>query len=300
MSRAALLYLTRFLTALGVLLIVTGGVMWWRQVRLEAELLGREERVLLAVTADGVPSILPDFGEDRTGAGPPVVEEVVVVTSTSPIPSPTVRQTSGVPGRINPAVPDEGVEHGNEEETNPKPSPTPDLYPDAEVPPSHLTIPAINMDTDVVQMGWQIKRDVNGNEYSEWVVPDFIAGWHQNSALPGTGGNTVLSGHHNIGGEVFRYLVDLEPGAEVALEADGRTYRYVVEEKYIVKEKGEPIEVRLENNRFIEPTPDERLTLVSCWPYETNTHRVIVIARPVVEQATPDFDTGATIPDADE
>jgi sortase A len=39
-------------------------------------------------------------------------------------------------------------------------------------------------------------------------------------------------------------------------------------------------EKRLENARWIGPFPDERLTLVTCWPYTNNTHRVIVIAKP--------------------
>jgi LPXTG-site transpeptidase (sortase) family protein len=28
------------------------------------------------------------------------------------------------------------------------------------------------------------------------------------------------------------------------------------------------------------PSTDERLTLITCWPYETNTHRLIIVALP--------------------
>ena len=101
--------------------------------------------------------------------------------------------------------------------------------------------------------------------------------------LPGHGGNTVLSAHNNTAGKIFHNLADLELGDTIQLQAGGIRYTYVVEEKYIVKEEGEPLEVRQENNRFIEPTPDERLTLLSCWPYDTNSHRVIVVARPVLD-----------------
>jgi len=38
--------------------------------------------------------------------------------------------------------------------------------------------------------------------------------------------------------------------------------------------------VRQENARWIAPTDDERLTLVTCWPYTNNTHRVVVVAKP--------------------
>jgi len=146
-------------------------------------------------------------------------------------------------------------------------------------PPTRIVAPAINLDAKVIPVGWkQIIQD--GKPVSVWEVADYAAGWHQNSALPGGGGNIVLSGHHNIKGEVFRYVVDLEPGDTITLFADGRPYTYTVESRFVVRDKGEPEEKRLENARWIGPFPDERLTLVTCWPYTNNTHRVIVIAKP--------------------
>jgi hypothetical protein len=44
----------------------------------------------------------------------------------------------------------------------------------------------------------------------------------------GGGGNIVFSKHYNIKGEVFRYLVDLEPGNIITLFDDGRPYTYTV------------------------------------------------------------------------
>ncbi|HID54608.1 MAG TPA: sortase, partial [Anaerolineae bacterium] len=32
---------------------------------------------------------------------------------------------------------------------------------------------------------------------------------------------------------------------------------------------------------WIMPTEDERITLVTCWPYTDNTNRLIVVAQPV-------------------
>ncbi len=116
---------------------------------------------------------------------------------------------------------------------------------------------------------------------SIWQVADYAAGFHKGSAYPGNVGNTVLSGHHNIKGEVFRYVVDLEPGDEVDLYVADVIYRYVVESKLIIPEKGLPLERRRENAKWIGPTDDERLTLVTCWPYTSNTHRVIVVAKPL-------------------
>lgn len=159
------------------------------------------------------------------------------------------------------------------------PSPTPP--PRAEKPPTHISATDVELDAKVVPMGWEA-IDRNGTMVSEWKVPKGAAGWHVNSALPGNGGNVVLSGHHNIEGKVFRYVLDLEPGNELTLDVDDTLYTYIVTEKYILKEAGMPLEVRQKNAQWIMPTDDERLTLVTCWPYEWpgNTHRVIVVARP--------------------
>ncbi len=162
----------------------------------------------------------------------------------------------------------------------------------AEAPPSPITgtgqpltrivAESIDLDTGVVEVGWQ-KVVENGQETNVWVVADYAAGWHQNSKLPGQGGNIVLSAHHNIKGEVFRYTVDLEPGDTVTLYDAEKVYNYVVIDKFIVKDKGEPEAVRRENAKWIGPFNEERLTLVTCWPYTNNTHRLIVIAQPVGE-----------------
>jgi sortase A len=140
-------------------------------------------------------------------------------------------------------------------------------------------IPAIDLDTDVVSVGWK-KVTQGGKLASVWEVAEYAAGWHQNSALPGDGGNVVVSGHHNVKGEVFRYIVDLNPGDSVTLYADGQPYTYEVESRFVLRDKGMSEEQRRENASWIGSFPDERLTLVTCWPYTNNTHRVIVVAKP--------------------
>ena len=159
------------------------------------------------------------------------------------------------------------------------PSPTPWLP--AEQPPTRIVAPAIDLDAPVVPMGWAMV-DRDGVMKSEWEVPANAAGWHMNSALPGHGENVVLSGHHNIKGKVFRYVVNLNPGDEITLYVGETPYPYIVTEKYILKEAGMPLRVRRKNAQWIMPSGDERLTLVTCWPYEWpgNSHRVIVVAHP--------------------
>lgn len=120
-------------------------------------------------------------------------------------------------------------------------------------------------------------------------MADYAAGWHQTSAYPGRVGNVVLSGHHNIKGQVFRYLIDLEPDDEVFLYVEETAYHYVVTEKHLLEEKGMPEEVRRRNAQWIAPTDDERLTLVTCWPYTSNTHRLIIVAKPFWELEIRDW-----------
>lgn len=147
--------------------------------------------------------------------------------------------------------------------------------------PVRLEIPAIKVDTDVTPIGWQPVQTPDGKVVSTWEVADYAAGWHKNSALPGEGGNVVMSGHNNIRGAVFRKLYTLQPGDVARVWASGKVFEYRVEQVMIVEEKFAPMEQRRENARWIQPFDDERLTLVSCWPENDNTHRVIVVAKPV-------------------
>jgi sortase A len=94
-------------------------------------------------------------------------------------------------------------------------------------------------------------------------------------------GNTVLNGHNATNGEVFRNLYKLETGDEIALYSGEAVCTYSVTEMLIVPEAGQPLEMRIENARYIQPTEDERLTLVTCHPYGSLRSRLIVVAYPV-------------------
>ena len=160
------------------------------------------------------------------------------------------------------------------------PTPPPPTRVPAEGPPTWIEAPSIGLDAPVVEVGYRITY-VDGLEATEWQVPDRAAGFHQGSAYPGHPGNTVISGHHNIGSEVFRDLINLNVGDEIILWVDKTSYRYKVAQKEILLEAGVSDAVRRKNGRWIAPTDDERLTLVTCWPYTGNSHRLIIVARPV-------------------
>jgi sortase A len=166
----------------------------------------------------------------------------------------------------------------------PTPTPLPTLY-----PPDRLVIPTIKLDSAVVPIGWTMVEQ-DGQTSRVWTVADDVVGWHKTSALPSSLGNVVLNGHHNIKGEVFRYLVDLEVGDRVIVYARERVFYYAVTEKHILKEKGEPIEVRQQNASWMGPTGDERVTMITCWPYTNNTHRLIVVAKPIASLALEELE----------
>ncbi|HXV98795.1 MAG TPA: sortase, partial [Anaerolineae bacterium] len=147
-------------------------------------------------------------------------------------------------------------------------------------PITRIVAESIGLDAQVIGVGW-IQEIRSGVPTNIWTVADYAAGWHKNTALPGQGGNIVLSGHHNIKGEVFRYTIDLNVGDMVTLYMGDQPYYYTGVDKFIVKDKDEPDAVRRENAKWIGPFNEERLTLVTCWPYTNNTHRAIVIAKPV-------------------
>lgn len=151
--------------------------------------------------------------------------------------------------------------------------------------PQRLVIPSIGLDAPVSSIGLA-PVELNGETFYQWQVPkDYRAGWHNTSARLGQIGNTVLNGHHNLAGEVFRYLIDLEEGSEIMMYDGEQEYKYEVTQVELLPERGEPVKVRQENAQWILPTEDERITLVTCWPYEDNSHRLVVVAKPTADVA---------------
>lgn len=151
----------------------------------------------------------------------------------------------------------------------------------AASPPRRIVAPTINLDAPIAEMGWRVV-DQWGQLASEWEMPDEEAGWHRNSARPGEESNVVISGHNgSTGGQVFARLDELQVGDEITLWTDKpEPVVYQVIEKTIVR----TFAISEEADRYLrsvsEPTAREQLTLITCWPNWTNTHRLIVIAVP--------------------
>ena len=122
--------------------------------------------------------------------------------------------------------------------------------------PTRVVIPAIEVDALIV-------------EGDSWEQLKLGVGHYLNGVDPGQRGNMVLSAHNDIYGETFRHLDDLELGDEVIVYAGDQPYRYIIMAKQIV----EPTEVSV-----LASTTKPVTTLISCYPYMVDTHRIVVIA----------------------
>jgi LPXTG-site transpeptidase (sortase) family protein len=154
--------------------------------------------------------------------------------------------------------------------------------PTLEIPavPDRIEIPALKLVAPIVIAEFNF-TDLEGETFGQWIAPsELAAAWHPDSALLGGQGNTVLNGHHNAFGKVFGTLIELENGDVINLYSKGKKYTFVVANKMILPEIGQSTETRLMNAAWLKETEDQRLTLVTCWPENSNTHRLIIVASP--------------------
>jgi len=186
------------------------------------------------------------------------------------------------------------------------PSPAPTIRPRPVVPtptaspevPVRLVIPDLNIDAKVVEMGWEVVNTASGPQ-SDWVIPKNAAGHHLNSATLDQPGNLVISGHNNIDGKVFEAISmawddatrarvdeftdrsDILKGRKIQLyTAIGKPVDYTITDFFRLRDSGVSLAQRMQNARFVEPTDESQLTIVTCWPPWSNTHRLVVIAKP--------------------
>ncbi len=98
------------------------------------------------------------------------------------------------------------------------------------------------------------------------------AGHIQETAQPGQIGNCVIAGHRNYTfGSMFNRLGEVELEDEVEIEFMGQEYTYKVEDIKIVTP--DDLSVLGQN------ATDKLLTLITCHPIYTGTHRLIITGR---------------------
>jgi LPXTG-site transpeptidase (sortase) family protein len=158
--------------------------------------------------------------------------------------------------------------------------PEPTASPEPPAVPGWIVIPSIGLDAPIIVSHTKTVV-VDGKTFAQWEAPNlFAAGWQEGSALLGEPGNTVLNGHHNIYGEVFGHLYQLNQGDEITVYAGDRMFHYAVSQVMKIEERNASLAQRQENARWVLPSTDERLTLVTCWPPTSNVYRLIVVAVP--------------------
>jgi LPXTG-site transpeptidase (sortase) family protein len=149
--------------------------------------------------------------------------------------------------------------------------------------PDRLIIPAIQLDAPIIPIHYKV-IEYESQTLEQWLVPNkFAAGWQDTSAVLGSPGNTVLNGHHNAFGSVFKDVVKLELEDIIKVYSGDDVFTYKVAAKMLFPERYLPIQERITNARWILPSDDVRLTLITCWPPNGNTARVIIVAFPMPE-----------------
>lgn len=123
--------------------------------------------------------------------------------------------------------------------------------------PLSITIPDINVSQSIVQgVDWEALKQGVGQ------LP--------NAANPGdVSGNVVLAAHNDIYGQIFRYLDQLEAGDQFQITTQSQVYTYTITDILYV----EPTDVHVLENRGTATA-----TLISCWPYQVNNQRIVVMA----------------------
>ena len=116
---------------------------------------------------------------------------------------------------------------------------------------------------DFIQTGW--------NAFTYDIVPQYGVTRFSPSARFGQPGLSMLSGHDDIDGSIFRNLGSLRLGDAIVVNQGAQVYRYIVTSVRVVT----PDTVAMLNAPYAQPT----LALISCTPYMVDTHRVVVIAQ---------------------
>lgn len=101
---------------------------------------------------------------------------------------------------------------------------------------------------------------------------DIGAGLLEGTALPGKAGNSAIAAHRSRAyGKMFNRLDEIGTGDTLTVKDQNQTYQYEVYETLIV----EPNELSVLNGSDDEKT----LTLITCTPIDTATHRLIIKAK---------------------
>ncbi len=272
------------LIAAGILtILLTVGITTWNRHQHDAETQAFLSRVTTPTTLAATPvarTPATPYPSTISGALVPETAKTPTANVGTRAAQPVATTSDGKDRRIVAALPAPTVTPVPTSADTAAPTDAPPPTPKPKMPkPTHLTIPALNVDSSVVEVGIS-PVEIDGQQAYIWDVAPYAVGHNFSSANPGEGENVVLAGHDDWQGEVFKNLYKLKKGDQLSLQAGDRQIAYHVDDILLLSEVGEPLAKRIENAKFIGTTGDERLTLVTCWPYAVDDHRLIIIARP--------------------
>lgn len=144
----------------------------------------------------------------------------------------------------------------------PKPSPAAVPAPQQVVAGDKLFIPRLDMATPIYGGGkGSLSKGV-------WRVP--------HTSTPDKGGNTVLVGHRfrykDPTGAIFYHLDKIQKDDPITVHWQGKVYEYRVTDIQVVPNT----QLSVEDN-----TKEPQLTIYTCTPLWSVTHRLVIIAKPV-------------------
>lgn len=116
------------------------------------------------------------------------------------------------------------------------------------------------------------------------VLDKGYVGHYPGTAQPGEAGNFAVAGHRNTHGEPFRHINRLRAGDEVRVETREAIYLYVVDKGVAQTSPRDTGVIATVPRSTVQPSagysePGYYLTLTTCTPEFTSTHRLVVWAK---------------------
>ena len=223
------------------------------------------------------PAVLPTvIAEQATEvpAAPPAQQPLVQPQATI-VPTPQAVAQIPVPASASKPPPLAGDKNAAAHSQTEKPQPT-TYIPAGE--PVWMSIPSISLETVIQPVG------VRNGAYD---VPSYAVGYQNDSALPGTAGNTILNGHVESinAGNVFARLDDLKPGERIVVYGTERATVWEITGKTSYPYR---------DGSWLVDTTQPQLTLYTCtgtfdYLIREYDHRLVVTARLLESQPLGDF-----------
>jgi LPXTG-site transpeptidase (sortase) family protein len=131
------------------------------------------------------------------------------------------------------------------------------------VRPTHIKLPRIKVDTDVVEGGFS---------FNVWDVPRYTAvHYWPVSGFPGSPGNMIIAGHAGYRDTIFDHLPAAVLGDEIILSFGAEQKKYKITEI---------LTLLPEDSWVMDPTRQETVTLITCVPPGVFNHRLVIRAVP--------------------